>query len=435
LLALFALALHAGIAVIRLVGDLPNLRAVRQDYWAVPAAAAETVAVGVAIAVIGRRGVSRVAVWCTSAFLVVWLFGTAVGEWMIGHPGLTTTVCVATLLVVGTAVLLSRTTPGAHRRTIAIVAVGLIAVELLAYQNHARLARFDPESPTPSYVAFLRQHLDGDRVLDAGRGALYPEWGSALGIPQIETLNVSQVPAYRAFFQQHIVPQRGLFLEVGAQRGRSFKAQPTALDLLSVRYIVTDGTVPHFDAGVKARYPLVFTDRRSHVDVYENRHAFPRAYLSPVLTARASPGQGFSARITRTKDTQLLSSALATGVPRAAPPAVRIRGATVTRYDNTKVVVAVDSARPAVLVLTDAYAYGWHVSVNGTAQHLARVDEVVRGVLVPAGKSTVVFTYRSPPRTIGAAISLLTILGLIAYAAWLGVRRRRRAPAPTGAGC
>jgi len=39
--------------------------------------------------------------------------------------------------------------------------------------------------------------------------------------------------------------------------------RPTALDLLSVRYIVTDGTVPHFDAGVKARYPLVFTDRRS----------------------------------------------------------------------------------------------------------------------------------------------------------------------------
>ena len=115
--------------------------------------------------------VSRVAVWCTSAFLVVWLFGTAAGEWMIGHPGLTATVCVATLLVVGTAVLLARATQRAHRRMVAIVAVGLLAVELLAYQNHARLARFDPESPTPGYVAFLRQHLDGDRDQTIPNGA------------------------------------------------------------------------------------------------------------------------------------------------------------------------------------------------------------------------------------------------------------------------
>jgi uncharacterized membrane protein YfhO len=130
-----------------------------------------------------------------------------------------------------------------------------------------------------------------------------------------------------------------------------------------------------------------------------------------------------------------LASARAAGVPTALPRGVGVRSATVTRYDNTKVVVAVDAARPSVLVLTDAYAYGWHVSVNGTSQHLARVDEVVRGVVVPAGHSTVVFTYRSPPRAIGAAISLLTLAGLLAYAAWLGFRRRRRAPAPTGAGC
>jgi hypothetical protein len=423
-LALFALALHAGIPVIRLVGDLPGLRAIRQDYWAVLAGAAETVAIAVAIAVIAARGVSRTAVWCTSAFLVVWLFGTAVGEWMVGHPGMTAAVCVATALIIGTAVLLSRATERAHRRMVAVVAVGLIAVELLAYQNHARPARFDPESPTPRYVAFLEHHLDGDRILDAGRGALYPEWGSALGIPQIETLNVSQLPAYRAFYQQYIVPQHGLFLEVGAQRGRSFKVQPTALDLLSVRYIVTDGSVKHFDAGVKAHYRLVFRDRRSHVAIYENPHAFPRAYLSPVLTAHGSPGR-FSARVTRTTDAELLAAARTAGIPTAATPGATARPASVTRYDNTKVEVSVDAARPSVLVLTDTYAYGWHVSVNGRAQHLARVDDVVRGVVVPAGKSTVVFTYRLPPRTVGAAISLLTIVGLLAYGAWLVIRRAR----------
>jgi len=112
-----------------------------------------------------------------------------------------------------------------------------------------------------------------------------------------------------------------------------------------------------------------------------------------------------------------------------------VRAARVARYDNTDVQVTVDASRPSVLVLTDAYAYGWHVSVNGAAQHLARVDEVVRGVVVPAGRSTVVFTYRSPPRTIGAAMSLLTLVALLGYGAGLAVRRLRAPRVATGAGC
>jgi hypothetical protein len=402
---------------------------VRQDYWAVPAAAAETIAIGVAIAVIAERGVSRVAVWTTSAFLMVWLFGTAVGEWMIGHAGLTFAVFVALALIVGSAFLMTRATQPARRRMVAIVAVGLIAVELLTYQNHARLARFDPESPTPAYVAFLRGHLNGDRVLVAGRGALYPEWGAALGIPQIETLNVAQLPAYQKFFRAHIVPQHGLFLEVGALRTRSFRVQPSALDLLSVRYILTDGTMPRFDAGVRAHYPLVFTDARSGVSIYENRHAFPRAFLSPILTARRATG--FSERVTRTADRQLLAAdPPVSGAGRARPVAARI-----TRYDNTDVRVETDAPRPSVLVLTDVYAYGWHVTVDGRAAHLAQVDEVVRGVVVPSGRSIVVFTYRSRPRTVGAVISALTLLALLVCAGWLAVRRVRRSRAPTGAGC
>ena len=433
-LALLTLALHAGIPVIRLIGDLPGIRAVRQDYWAVPAAAAETIAIAVAIGVIAERGVSRVAVWWSSALLAVWLFGTAVGEWMVGHAGLTLAVFVALALIIGTALLLTRAARPARRRTVVLVTVGLIAVELLTYQNHARLARFNPESPTPAYVAYLRQHLDGDRVLDAGRGALYPEWGAALGIPQIETLNVSQLPAYQKFFREHIVPQHGLFLEVGAIRTRAFEVQPSALDLLSVRYIITDGTMPRFDAGVRARYPLVFTDAKSGVSIYENRRAFPRAYLSPVLTA--SRASGFSERVTRSGDTRLLDAAKGAGIESARLVGSRPTPARITQYDDTKVRVETDAPRASVLVLTDVYAYGWHVAVNGKAAHLGQVDEVVRGVVVPAGRSTVVFTYRSPPRTVGEVISLLTLFALLGCAVWLVVRRlRRRIEAPTGAGC
>jgi uncharacterized membrane protein YfhO len=79
-----------------------------------------------------------------------------------------------------------------------------------------------------------------------------------------------------------------------------------------------------------------------------------------------------------------------------------------------------------VLVLTDSYAYGWQVSVNGKRQHLARVNDTVRGVLVGTGPSVVEFTYRSPSRTLGGVISLLTLAGMVVYAIAVVVLRRRR---------
>jgi uncharacterized membrane protein YfhO len=131
----------------------------------------------------------------------------------------------------------------------------------------------------------------------------------------------------------------------------------------------------------------------------------------------------------------LLDAGKALGMTAARPASARARPARITQYDDTKVRVEVDAPRASVLVLTDAYAYGWHVTVNGKQVHLGPVDEVVRGVVVPAGRSSVVFTYRSRPRTVGAVISLLTVLALLAYGIWLAVQRRRGPRGATGAGC
>ena len=49
----------------------------------------------------------------------------------------------------------------------------------------------------------------------------------------------------------------------------------------------------------------------------------------------------------------------------------------------------------------------------------------MRGVIVRPGRSTVVFTYRSGPRSIGELISLIAIALLLAYAVGTGIRRRR----------
>jgi uncharacterized membrane protein YfhO len=94
-----------------------------------------------------------------------------------------------------------------------------------------------------------------------------------------------------------------------------------------------------------------------------------------------------------------------------------------------------------VLVLGDSDAPGWHATVNGKAQRVARVDQIMRGIVVPAGRSVVVFRYRSRPRDVGAVISLVTLAALVLLAAGAVVRatRLRRSgrvpPLVTGADC
>jgi len=119
-------------------------------------------------------------------------------------------------------------------------------------------------------------------------------------------------------------------------------------------------------------------------------------------------------------------------VPNAAPYSCKA--------DNgpyREVRIEVDTNRPSVVVLADTYQKDWSATVDGQPTHLGRVDDVVRGVVVPAGHSTVVFRYRSPARTIGLVISVLSLATLLVGAIWWRRRAKRTdaRPGPSGYTC
>ncbi len=309
------------------------------------------------------------------------------------------------------------------------LAVGLLALELLSYQNHARVKRVDYEDHPPAYLTFVKENVGDGRVLNAGRSGLYAEWGSALGIRQIETLNVMQIPEYRTFFFNYLNEDesRGKFLRIGGDPGIDFGADPAALDQMAVRYILVADELKRYGDAVATNYPLVFDDREAGVRVFENTDAFPRAYLSPALvpaSAISSDPPPWQRSRAFTTDANFLDEARAAGV------STRVDGsaageATIVEDHNTRVTVDVDASQPSVLVLADVYHDNWSVTVNGEPADLAEVNDVVRGVVVPAGGSTVEFRYESRARTIGALISLVAVVALLVGSVVWSVRRRR----------
>jgi uncharacterized membrane protein YfhO len=75
-------------------------------------------------------------------------------------------------------------------------------------------------------------------------------------------------------------------------------------------------------------------------------------------------------------------------------------------------------------VLLDAWAPGWTATVDGAPATIERADLAARAVRISAGTHRIAFRYRAPGLRLGAAVSVLAWLNLLALAVVL--RRSRR---------
>src|SRR5581483_10184070 len=82
----------------------------------------------------------------------------------------------------------------------------------------------------------------------------------------------------------------------------------------------------------------------------------------------------------------------------------------------------VAAARPALLVVSQAWLPGWSARVGGHRVPSVRVDGVVQGYPLPAGRQEVTIAYHAPGARPGLVVSLLTLAGLLA---WIAADRRR----------
>ncbi len=90
----------------------------------------------------------------------------------------------------------------------------------------------------------------------------------------------------------------------------------------------------------------------------------------------------------------------------------------IVSYEPDDVRLEASLASPGYLLLLDTYFPGWRATVNGAPAPIYRADFNFRAVPLPAGKSTVIFSYRPESLRIGIYLCALGILLL--GAAWFG---------------
>ncbi len=223
----------------------------------------------------------------------------------------------------------------------------------------------------------------------------------------------------KGLFRVHVLAERFNFISLGdmfavqTTEGQSATSlldcipltwSRKGLDILNAHYVAA--------AGKPAEGKLVL--ERGKWKVYETDSALPRAWIVSRTVVEPSREEarlqienpGFDPRrvaIVAEPVQQPLSSR------EEVPHQISF-----LRYEANRIEMDVRVDDTGFLVLSEMYYPGWQATVNGNPAKIYRADSVLRGVIVPPGRSRVVFRYRPMSLLIGAGLSLLSVGAVVA---------------------
>lgn len=168
----------------------------------------------------------------------------------------------------------------------------------------------------------------------------------------------------------------------------SFQKSPSAsniLDLLGVKYIVSLWDIKD------SNLSLV---KENGWKIYQNQRVWPRVFTTGSNVKSNTLGEAIR---------QLQGGYDGQTVPK------------IKAYDPHNIVLEAESPTLANLVLTDTYYPGWQATIDGQATVIFPAYYMMRGVSVPAGKHTIVFSYLPDNFRWAALVTAGTCLFFILY--------------------
>ena len=207
----------------------------------------------------------------------------------------------------------------------------------------------------------------------------------------------SIIPKQYVRYMEHIEPQGQLLYNRISPFFDPHSLTHPLTHLLGVKYVVTE--VPLAADG----YRLVYD---GEVRIYENRHAFPRAFW---MTCTAS-GPASSLYPTDPATTLILDHP---GEEAHQWTGCRWTPVDIEHYTLNEVFLRVEAQAPGWLVLTDAYFPGWKAYRQATTEaeeealEIWRADGNFRAVALPAGEHRVRFKYTPMSFKLGLYLSFL----------------------------
>ncbi len=211
--------------------------------------------------------------------------------------------------------------------------------------------------------------------------------------------------------------------------------KPRLLNYMAMRAILASPQGPLYNGGWGADGPrLREAPTRDDLRLFINEDALPRAYWVPAAQVTV----GVQAAIDRlTEDTfnparecvvdalspGIETLATATGSATATSPDRSSATCSVEDLSPEHVRVRVNAPAPGITVLSDSYAEGWTVTVNGVRQPILNVNGLYRGIVTPKGVSEIDFIYRPLVSYVARGIAITVLVLVLLYGVRVFFRR------------
>ncbi len=314
------------------------------------------------------------------------------------------------------------------------ILVYLVAVDLMMFA-----AFFNPAIPAstfatvPASAAFLHQDPSLYRVavfalseqppLERLQAQLAFGWTMPYGLEDINGFNSLQPRRYTdVLFGTQVDDVSYGYLG----DSNLFRDDNPILNLLNVKYAVVQ---PESHVTPPPQWPQVFAD--NDVAIYQNPAPLERAFFVDRVVAESN-SQTILDNVTRQGFRPQEVAYVEGGIGQAeserlagtSPAQVRVE-----RASPTELRLTTSTAAERFLVLSEMWFPGWQAELirpdgQVTPLPIYRVDYLLRGLVVPAGENTIRVFYRPLSATVGAAVTGLIALGLVALVLMPRLRKR-----------
>lgn len=262
-----------------------------------------------------------------------------------------------------------------------VICLLLVSGDLLRFGD-----KFTPFTPTnylfpkEKTLNFLQENTGVSRIMTTDSRILAPNFSVMYKLQSLDGYD----PLYlRNYAELIIASERGksdIHTPFGFNRiitPHSYNSQ--IVDLLGVKYVLS------LDDLHIQKLKKVYQEGETRV--YENKNVLPRAFfVQDVLQANTKEdAMNKLFAIKDFKDTAIVFES--TDLPHLSQGIVEI-----TTYSPNKVILKTSNSGDGFLVLSDVFYPSWKASIDGKEAHILETDYALRGVFVPKGVHTIVFS-------------------------------------------
>lgn len=302
-----------------------------------------------------------------------------------------------------------------------LLIIPLCAIEL-AY-GFLKFNPFVPRSfvyPENALIQFLKTQQGTNRVWGYGTAEMEANFATQVKLYSTDGTDPLNLQWYNQFIQSskdgHIPDSFTRQTRSDAKLAVGFgqKDLPNnpyrlkVMDMLGVKYVIDRVDNPKDDTTFDtARFKPIW--QKNAWTVFENMYAAPRTFVT-----------GDVQFYTNSKDFEIKffadsfkpgSSVLIESIHKNAFETVKqgSGSAQIIAYTPNTVTIGTITDKEQVLFLSDTYDPNWVATIDGKPTQIYNMTYAFRGVIVPPGRHTVVFSYHSKPFLTGIYISIATL--------------------------